>query len=217
MPYDESQLTPILLDMKAAVFPWIRLNRIIRDIPNDYIIATGDHPNLRQDLQVLLKRRHQRCRCIRCREVKLAQYNPDAAHILVREYNASDGTEYFISAEHKDPSKETLYAFIRLRVPSTITPSPHPTICDHTWIRELHVYGQLQKTTTAAGPAGEGGPQMHTQHTGLGKQLLTIAENLSASLGKKQILVIAGEGTKGYYGKQGYSETVLGYMVKQLI
>ena len=217
MPYDESELTPILLDMKAAVFPWIRLNRIVRDIPSDYIIASGDRPNLRQDLQILLKRRHQRCRCIRCREVKLAHYDPETSHIMVREYNASGGTEYFISAEHKDPSKETLYGFIRLRVPSTITPTPHPSIHDHTWIRELHVYGKLQKTVEqpATTAASDNSHSSRTQHTGLGKQLLAIAEDMSWELGKTQILVIAGEGTKAYYEKQGYHETVLGYMVKQ--
>ena len=212
MPYGESELTPILLDMKAAVFPWIRLNRIVRDIPNDYIIASGDHPNLRQDLQVLLKRRKQRCRCIRCREVKLAQYDPTTAHIMIREYNASDGTEYFISAEHKDPTKETLYGFLRLRVPSAHTPSPHPSIENHTWIRELHVYGKLQTTTASTTTSPH---SAHTQHNGLGKNLLAIAENLTQKLQKTQILIIAGEGTKGYYERQGYSETVLGYMVRQ--
>ena len=214
MPYDETQLTPILLDMKAAVFPWIRLNRIVRDIPSDYIIASGDRPNLRQDLQVLLKRRHQRCRCIRCREVKLATYDPCNAHIMIREYNASGGTEFFISAEHMDPAKETLYAFLRLRVPSVTTPSPHPSIHDHTWVRELHVYGKLQKTTQIHDTLEH--EHNHSQHKGIGKQLLAIAEDLSMRLGKTQVLIIAGEGTKGYYEKQGYTETVLGYMAKHL-
>jgi len=43
-----------------------------------------------------------------------------------------------------------------------------------------------------------------------------LAEDLSARLQRTQILVIAGEGTKGYYEKQGYTETVLGYMSKSL-
>lgn len=209
MPYDEAQLTPILLDMKANIFPWIRLNRIVRDIPTDYIIASGDRPNLRQDLQVLLKRRNQRCRCIRCREVKLAHYEPDMSHVVVREYNASGGIEYFISCEHKDSLKETLYGFVRLRIPSAITSSPHPSIHNHAWIRELHVYGKLQKTTEQTCDINR------TQHHGLGKQLLMLAENLAWEQGKTQILVIAGEGTKAYYERQGYNETVLGYMLKQ--
>jgi len=217
MPYTEEELTPILLDMKASIFPWIRLNRIIRDIPSDYIIASGDRPNLRQDLQVLLKRRGERCRCIRCREVKLQHYDPALAHIVVREYEASNGTEYFISSEHKDTTKETLYGFVRLRIPSTSTTSPHPAIQNHAWIRELHVYGKLQKTTPSVEEeTADNRTRAHTQHIGLGKQLLSLAEDLSARLQRTQILVIAGEGTKGYYEKQGYTETVLGYMSKSL-
>jgi histone acetyltransferase (RNA polymerase elongator complex component) len=211
-PYSEEELTPILLDMKEQVFPWIRLNRIVRDIPSDYIMASGDHPNLRQDLQRLLRKRGSRCRCIRCREVKLQKYDEENAHYMVREYPASNGVEFFISCEDKQPTKETLYGFVRLRIPSSTTPSPDESIQNHAWIRELHVYGLLQKTITSPPYNSTDAP---TQHKGVGRKLMSIAESIASSMyHKTQLLVIAGEGTKKYYERLGYTETVHNYMHK---
>lgn len=212
MPYPETELTPILLDMKERVFPWIRLNRIVRDIPSDYIIASGDHPNLRQDLLRQLKKRGTRCACIRCREVKLQKYDPEQAHYMVREYPASNGTEFFISCEDKDSTRETLYGFVRLRIPSSHMSSPHPSIVNHAWIRELHVYGILQKTTPSSNAC-----EAPTQHKGIGRKLMHIAESIAKNRYQvSQLLVIAGEGTKNYYERLGYTETVLNYMKKHL-
>jgi len=216
-PYSEEELTPILIEMKENIFPWIRLNRIVRDIPTDYIMASGDHPNLRQDLQRLLRKRGTRCRCIRCREVKLQTYQDETAQYIVREYNASNGTEMFISCEDKDPSKETLYGFVRLRIPDLTNAhlSPDPSIENHAWIRELHVYGLLQKTVTKT-HAISATPD-HTQHKGVGKKLMEIAEKISFNkYHRTQLLVIAGEGTKKYYERLGYKETVHNYMKKML-
>lgn len=43
IPYGQKEMTELLMETKKEVFPWIRLNRIIRDIPSDYIMASGDH------------------------------------------------------------------------------------------------------------------------------------------------------------------------------
>lgn len=239
VPYPETELVPVLLDMKAAVFPWIRLNRIVRDIPKDYILATGDHPNLRQDLGLALKKRGQVCRCIRCREVKLAAFSTGDADTVyrIREYASAasgsasggasiasrggaeargateaSGTEFFIACEHR--VKQTLYGFVRLRLPAADEPSPHLSFENHAWIRELHVYGQLQKTTTDSHKVAE----TATQHRGIGKTLMHLAETLAFQMySKKMLLVIAGEGTKGYYYRLGYRETHHGYMGKNKI
>lgn len=34
----------------SQVHPWIRLNRVVRDIPSQYILGGVDNPNLRQQL-----------------------------------------------------------------------------------------------------------------------------------------------------------------------
>ena len=49
--------------------PWIRLNRVVRDIPSNYILGGVDAPNMREDVLAMMRRRGLKCRCIRCREV----------------------------------------------------------------------------------------------------------------------------------------------------
>ena len=49
--------------------PWIRLNRVVRDIPSQYILGGLDAPNLRQHILDRMASQGLRCRCIRCREV----------------------------------------------------------------------------------------------------------------------------------------------------
>ena len=198
-PYTEEFMEPILLELKKNMFPWIRLNRIVRDIPTDYIISSADHPNTRQLLQTKMKANGWKCKCIRCREVKLV-HMPDKVYYRVAEYNSSNGTEYFISAE--DVTSDILYGFVRLRVKD---------VQDTAWIRELHVYGLIQKTVNK-----ETGESSSSQHRGIGKQLMAFAKEVAIKNGKKAISVISGEGTKEYYNKIGYTERRYGYMVIDL-
>ena len=48
MPYPDSDLTTLLLDVLPQIPPWVRVNRVVRDIPSQYILAGMDRPNLRQ-------------------------------------------------------------------------------------------------------------------------------------------------------------------------
>ena len=72
-------------------------------------------------------------------------------------------------------------------------------------IRELHVYGD----TTAVNTYNERG----SQHKGIGQGLLWEAEKKTMEYGLYGIVVISGEGVKGYYEKHGYRE-VDTFMVK---
>jgi elongator complex protein 3 len=58
-------------------------------------------------------------------------------------------------------------------------------------IRELHVYGELQRIWEKS--------DQWTQHTWLGKRLLSFAERLSKSFGYNQISVISWVGVREYY------------------
>ena len=49
--------------------PWIRLNRVVRDIPSNYILGGVDAPNMREEILSEMRRQGKVCRCIRCREV----------------------------------------------------------------------------------------------------------------------------------------------------
>lgn len=188
-PYGEEFMEPILIDIKRNIFPWIRLNRIVRDIPTDYIISSADHPNTRQMLQQKMAANGWKCKCIRCREVKLAEISGEVKY-RVAQYNEN---EYFISAE--DSTGDILYGFLRLRIK------------DVAWIRELHVYGFIQKTVDKTDTAPS------SQHKGIGKQLMAFAKDITMKCGKTEIRVISGEGTKCYYEKLGYVEGQYGYMI----
>lgn len=102
IPYTEKDprlLTELLARVKAEVHPWIRLNRVIRDIPEVSIVAGNSLTNLRQAIFEVLKSRGQCCRCIRCREVRDWPETADGLRLKVREYRSSGGWEYFISIE----------------------------------------------------------------------------------------------------------------------
>lgn len=102
MPYAEHEpqkLTDLLARVKSEVHPWIRLNRVIRDIPEVSIIAGNSNTNLRQAVFAQLKAMGKSCRCIRCREVRDWPEAPEQLQVRIREYRSSEGTEFFISIE----------------------------------------------------------------------------------------------------------------------
>ena len=80
------------------------------------------------------------------------------------------------------------------------------TLHNSALIRELHVYGD----TTAVNTYGRRG----CQHQGIGKGLLWEAERKTMEHGLYGIVVISGEGVKGYYEKNGYHE-IDTFMVKE--
>lgn len=196
--YSHDELFELLLQVKRAVFPWIRLNRVIRDIPGDYILASGEgQSNLRQALQMEMKKRGWVCRCIRCREIKRDKL-PETIYYTVHEYEASGGTEYFISAENR-----VLCGFVRLRLEEGFP----------AYIRELHVYGLLAPVETKKG-------NETVQNRKIGSTLMGLAENIARVKGYRVMKVIAGEGTRQYYAKLGYSdegELGMGFMTKVLL
>jgi len=97
--HDPQTLTMLLARVKAQVHPWIRLNRVIRDIPEVSIIAGNSNTNLRQAIFTELSKMGKSCRCIRCREVRDWPETPDKLRVRVREYRSSAGAEFFISVE----------------------------------------------------------------------------------------------------------------------
>ena len=205
-PYSEDELIDLLVTTKSLIFPWIRLNRCVRDIPTDYIYSTETGKgNLRNELSDIMRKDGTRCNCIRCKEPKEQHW--DGMFVLTtRRFNASDGIEYFISVESRDHI--TLYGFIRLRFPSSKVNDIFPELNGCSLIRELHCYG------TVLAP-GSSTVSEHTQHRGIGKLLINRAECLSKEKKYAKIAVIAGEGVKEYYEKRGYHEGP-NYMIKYL-
>jgi ELP3 family radical SAM enzyme/protein acetyltransferase len=69
IPYSEENLIDLLCEVKSNVHPWIRLNRVVRDIPSHYIVGGIDSPSMREDVLATMRRKNLKCKCIRCREV----------------------------------------------------------------------------------------------------------------------------------------------------
>jgi elongator complex protein 3 len=204
-PYDTEQLTEMIIAAKQAVPRYCRLSRIIRDIPSPDIKAGNRNTSLRQVIQRRLAERGRRCHCLRCREVgrhpELLTAEPAFFDDI---YEASGGTEHFLSIE--DADRQAVFAFCRLRLPA-----PHqaimPEIADCAFIRELHTYGHLVPIDTSDPKAA--------QHRGHGKRLMTEAEDIARAAGFKKMAVISGVGVRGYYRKLGYDLRGT-YMVKDL-
>lgn len=205
-PYSDKQLLELLINIKKIIPPYVRINRLIRDIPGPSIEAGNKISNLREVLQREMMYRGLSCKCIRCREIghqKNIKYS--VPKLFVKKYSASGGTEYFISFESRD--KKILYAFSRLRIPNFKTPTILPELKDAALIRELHTYGHLV-------PIDKKSPGA-TQHLGLGKKLMTEAEKIARKSGIKKMSVISGIGVREYYKKLGYKKEGT-YMVKSL-
>lgn len=207
VPYPQDDMKDLLICMKTNMLPWIRLNRIVRDIPDEYSLNMEYRSNMRQDLLSEMKTMGKKCNCIRCREVKQETLDLSNMTLVTREYNASNGDEYFISFE--TPDLCTLYGFIRLRLTTGQPTHIFPELEGCALIRELHVYGNLQPVGTSSS---------HVQHKGLGKSLMATAEDIAKQKGFQKISVIAGEGTRGYYQKLGYHDHdgVGQFMIKSL-
>lgn len=194
-PYTESVLKEVMDYGMKNCPDWIRLPRVIRDIPGVYIQAGNSKTNLRQTLEI--------SRDIRTREIERhSEYYSKPSKIFVDCYNHNKNTglkDYFISYESTD--KVALFGFIRLRLPAKNTEIKDqdlfPVLKDKALIRELHVYGY----NTSVGNEAKA-----SQHRGIGTKLLKKAEEIAYYNNYPGIVVISGEGVKEYYAKKGYKE-----------
>lgn len=179
--------------------PWVRLPRVVRDIPLTYILGGNKYSNLRQMIETRITQNNIKLNEIRFREIgRNLQYMKSEKMVVIRKYNKID---YFISYESYD--KRVIFGFIRLRLP--VNHSPYfSSIKNKGLIRELHVYNSLV-------PVGK--QYKTTQHKGIGKMLLKRAELITWLNGYNGIAVISGEGVKSYYYKRGYKNEKY-YLIK---
>jgi ELP3 family radical SAM enzyme/protein acetyltransferase len=198
-PYAQSNERGLLDVVKYAMElcpPWIRLPRVIRDIPLHYIEGGNMYPNLRQMLMDELKKEGKQSMDIRARECgRNTNYDINDSIYVTRCYEANDSIEYFISCESDD--YKCIFGFIRLRIQSLYADLEFPCLKNHGLIRELHVYGNLV-------PVGYQ-KNKETQHKGIGKKLLAIAEEIACYKHNLDgVAVISGIGVMDYYQKNGY-------------
>lgn len=237
-PYAEENLEDLFdvcIYYKTRVKPWVRIERLIRDIPKKSIEAGYKKiSNLRQ----LIQERNIKCNCIRCREVKNNIDKINEIKLVVRQYSASNGIEYHITFETEiyywtftyiiyliiscvfklfnkkiyysgnDKLYQYCFGFLRLRIDPIPGGDFIPEINGCGLIRELHVYG----ISTEVGNTNE----LSSQHKGLGKKLILCAEEIIKSHGLTKSAIIAGIGSREFYkNKCGYNLDT-NYMVKKI-
>ncbi len=207
-PYTDPELLDVLVAVKKKVPPYVRIIRVIRDIPATYIIAGSKISNLRQHIVEDQKKNHWQCQCIRCREIRSGEFDAEKFKLSRIEYRTQTGTEIFLSYENTADNK--LAAFLRLRLPDKTAEARFQddlaVLDGAALVRELHTYGHLVSLN-------EKGEQ--SQHRGLGKSLLEEAERIAKEQGFRKMAVISGIGVRDYYRKRGY-ELDRTYMVKSL-
>lgn len=191
-PYTDAQLIKLLIKIKKIVPPYVRIARLIRDIPEVSIEAGNKISNLRQ----ILQQQGAKCRCIRCREPRQNHGDTKFTKYTKREYSVGNAharsvqKEIFLSYE----TKKYLFSFLRLHLGKTAI------------IREVHTYGQMT-------PVKEKGRAV--QHLGFGKKLMKKAEEIAKKNKYKKISVISGVGARDYYRKLGY-RLEKEYMIKKI-
>ncbi len=204
--YTDEQLIRVMREEKKRIPPYVRVLRVYRDIPASYIKAGSTVSNLRQVMDVDMKTNGWQCQCIRCREIREGEYNPEEFELRNITYRTGSGTEMFLSFEHK--SERKLASFTRLRLPDNLGENaPLEVLKGAALIRELHTYGRHTKV---------GGSGTQTQHVGFGRRLLAEAERIAKEKGYQKLAVISGIGVREYYRKLGYSLEGT-YMVKSLV
>ena len=214
-PYTTSELINLIADIKPSIPIYTRVNRIVRDIPANYIKAGSRRSSLRQDVHIELKKRNERCRCIRCREVRGTAIDINDLVLEDHVYTPAYTEEHFLNYQTSD---DQIAGYLRLALPSKSTDldfTPErkalyvliPELENAALIREVHIYGQ----SLVVGSEQTGA----VQHSGLGTELLEKAELTAKKAGFSKIVVIAAVGTRLYYEKRGFNRSGL-YMTKEL-
>jgi elongator complex protein 3 len=201
--YEDIILKKVLTDIKKITPPWVRIDRLVRDISKKWVSSGTQKTNLRQIIKQEMDESGQSCQCIRCREVK----DYSSLHSLPRFkktlIETLGGQEYFLEFE----SSSRLHSLLRLRLPESPSSAIFPELKKAAIIRELHTFGPalaLDEHQTSK-----------PQHQGFGKKLIKKAEQIARRQGFNRLAVISAVGTREYYLNLGFVKEGL-YMTKNI-
>ncbi len=192
MPMDTETASELIARFMEKMPPWIRVQRMQRDIPVEFIEAGVKRSDIHNIVDDKLRERGIKTMEIRTREVGKALSESGKMELVRRNYEAAGGSEVFLSFENDDH----IFGFLRLRKPSDN--AHRPEMNGSAIIREIKVLGEVV-------PVG-----VHSndqwQHKGLGRSLMNSAESIVRDeWGLPRILVISGVGVRDYFRKIGYS------------
>jgi len=200
-PYSMDTMIDLIADIKESVPQYVRIPRVMRDIPTKFITAGCRDLSLRSGVRKVMKNRGINCRCTRCREYgprrrEGGKIGTPALHRY--DYEASGGREIFLSFEDE---AGTLFGLLRLRIGAD---DIYPAL-----IREVHIFGSEV-------PIGEQ-DDLAAQHKGLGSTLIKEAERIAAEeFSADRIAVISGVGVRDYFRHSLGYELSEHYMCKEL-
>jgi elongator complex protein 3 len=192
----------LLAEIKGLLPPYVRVSRLMRDIPTKFILAGSQDLALRETVRKRMEARGLRCRCIRCREYghRLRRgWSMGEFRLIRRDYRTEGGEEIFLTYEDEN---ETLSGLLRLRIKDGVGSEERAVV------RELHVFGPEV-------PLG-GKQKQAVQHRGWGSRLLGEAERIAREeFHAGKLSVLSGVGAREYYRLSGY-ELQGNYMTKGL-
>lgn len=203
-PYSLDELINLIAKIKQHLPPYVRIQRIMRDIPASLIEAGCNKSNLRQLVNKRLKELDINCNCIRCREYGIIKRDRNIEEGFFNniklnrlDYKASLGHETFLSYENK--KEGYLVGYLRLRKPSEFAHRPELRDGKTMIIREVRVVGEL--VPKDAKPLNNN----QLQHRGYGKLLMENAEKIAVEdYNSKKLAVISGIGARDWFYKLGY-------------
>jgi ELP3 family radical SAM enzyme/protein acetyltransferase len=227
-PYAEENIEDlyrVLKYYKTRVPPWVRIQRVVRDIPGKSIEA-GYHKisNLRQLLHAKMEKEGLKCHCIYCMEADKHMGTPI---LVMRTYEASGGLEIHLSVEaHKMNFYQSLQYYWDMLCNCVKWLSwayDMPIVWQGRLDTYVGLYGFLRLRIDPQ-PGGDFVPEIYNcalirevhvygqslgvgsssasespQHRGYGRQLMATAEMLALAYGFRKTAVIAGVGTREYY------------------
>ncbi|MFC1845949.1 elongator complex protein 3 [Chloroflexota bacterium] len=203
-PYTMDELVELMISIKTLIPSYVRIPRVMRDIPPQFIIGGCKDLALRSAIKKRMQEIKIECKCIRCREYghRLRDgWKIGEPHMKREDYEASGGKEIFLSYEDNN---NTIFGLLRLRIGN-----PYSVNGDMSIVRELHVFGSEV-------PIG-GQLDMSAQHKGLGGNLLKEAENICLEeFQSRKIAIISGVGARDYFRNECGYQLEGPYMVKEL-
>jgi elongator complex protein 3 len=170
-PYSLDELIELISNVKQKIPSYVRIQRIMRDIPAFLIEAGCKKSNLRQLIHKRLEELNSKCNCIRCREYGIAKKSKifnenifEDIKLYRHDYEASNGQETFLSYENI--KEDYLVAYLRLRKPSEYAHRSELNDGKTMIVREVKVVGELVPKDKK--------PSRNTQlqHRGFGKLLM---------------------------------------------